>query len=348
LTSIRESSVQGRAGTRREFLKASAGLAAAALPGSALAATATPSILKPPRLREGDTVALVNTAPMVLQPEDRPAATRSLTAAGLKVKCGVSLNRAPGSPPPSDAARADELNRFFADPDVRAILPLRGGWGAARLLPHLDYEAIRKNPQVLLGFSDFSALLLGIHARTGLVTFHGPMGLSSWEPFTLAHARQVLFEARAARLVSDPRVGMHRLVSGRARGPLCGGNLTVLSSMVGSPYLRVDPRAILFLEEVEEPYSEVDRMMTQLDLAGILRPIGGFVFGQCIRCDPPALNRRLDLDRVLEQHVTSLGVPAWRGAPIGHGERQLTLPIGIAAEIDADHGTIELLEPAVA
>jgi muramoyltetrapeptide carboxypeptidase len=340
--------VAAQAGSRREFLKASVSLAALTLPGPAPAAPSAPSILKPPRLREGDTVVVVNTAPMVLQAADRPAAMRSLQAAGLKVKSGATLDRPPGSAPLGDAARANEINRCFADPDVRAIIPLRGGWGAARLLPHLDYDLIRRNPKVLLGFSDFSALLLGIHARTGLVTFHGPMGLSSWEPFTLAHARQVLFEGRSARLVCEPQAAMRRIVSGRARGPLCGGNLTVLSSMVGSPYLRVDRRAILFLEEVEEPYSEVDRMMTQLDLAGILEPIGGFVFGQCTRCDPPALNRRLDLDRVLEQHVSALGVPAWRGAPIGHVERQLTLPIGIPAEIDADRGIIELLEPAVA
>jgi muramoyltetrapeptide carboxypeptidase len=339
--------VEAGAATRREFLKASASLAGLALPGAAVAEPAAPSIVKPPRLRQGDTVAIVNTAPMSLQPEDRPSATRSLEAAGFRVKCGPSVHRAAGSAPLGDDARAAEINRFFADPDVRAIIPIRGGWGAARLLPHLDYDLIRANPKVLLGFSDFGALLLGVHARTGLVTFHGPMGLSSWEPFTLAHARRVLFEARAPRLVGEPAAGAHRIVSGRARGPLCGGNLTVLSSMVGSPYLRVDRRAILFLEEVEEPYSEVDRMMTQLSLAGILRPIGGFVFGQCTRCDPPALNRRLDLDRVLERHVSSLGVPAWRGAPIGHVERQLTLPIGIPAEIDADRGTIELLEPAV-
>lgn len=335
-----------RVGTRREFLKASASLAALAVPAPVVAAA--PSLLKPPRLREGDTIAVINPSPMVLRARDRPVATRALEAAGLKVKVGPTLDRPAGAPPLDDAARADEINRFFADPDVRAIIPARGGWGAARLLPHLDYDLIRSNPKVLIGFSDFSALLLGIHARTGLVTFHGPMGLSSWEPFTLAHARQVLFEGKAARLVSDPPPSAHRIVSGRARGPLCGGNLTVLSSMVGSPYLRVDRRAILFLEEVEEPYSEVDRMMTQLGLAGILEPIGGFVFGQCTRCDPPVLNRRLDLDRVLAQHVTGLGVPAWRGAAIGHVERQLTLPIGIAAEIDADRGSIQLLEPAVA
>ena len=338
-----------RGGTRREFLKASASLAALALPAPiSAAADAAPALLKPPRLRVGDTIAVTNPAPMVLRGEDGPAAARALEAVGLRVKFGPTLHRPPGSPPLGDAARASEINGFFADPDVRAIIPIRGGWGAARLLPHLDYDLIRRNPKVLIGFSDFGALLLGVHARTGLVTFHGPMGLSSWEPFTLAHVRQVLFAARAVRLLSEPPLTAHRIVSGRARGPLCGGNLTVLSSMVGSSYLRVDHRCILFLEEVEEPYSEVDRMMTQLDMAGILRPIGGFVFGQCTRCDPPALNRRLDLDRVLEQHVTALGVPAWRGAAIGHVERQLTLPIGVPAEIDADRGSIELLEPAVA
>jgi muramoyltetrapeptide carboxypeptidase len=345
--------------SRRGFLARSfaggATLLAAPPPGRlpGLAAIAGP-LLKPPRLHEGDTVGLINPTQSDLGRADLEVATANLQQLGLKVRCGRALAECLDGADVSDAGRAAEVNALFADPSVKALMPLRGGFGSARLLPHLDYALIRHHPKVLVGFSDAVALLLAIQVRTGLVTFHGPMAVSSWAPFGVAQLRRLLFDAEATRMVNPAPPGsggaaasIRTLAPGRARGRLLGGNLTVLSSMVGSPYLGGVQGSILFLEEVREPLSEVDRMMTQLEQAGILPRIRGLVFGECSRCSAPQINGSLTLDAVLLSHVRALGIPAWRGSRIGHGEGQFTVPLGVDAEIDAGAGSIQLLEPAV-
>jgi muramoyltetrapeptide carboxypeptidase len=306
-----------------------------------------PAVLKPPRLRPGDTAAVINPVSLPLSAEDVRVVCTALEALGLRVRCAARVGSAA-----SDEERARELLAVFADPTVKALVPVRGGWGSARLLPHLDYDVIRRNPKVVIGFSDVSALLLGIQARTGLVTFHGPMGISDFVPFTVAELRRVLFDGAAARLGATAEgdgstPGLETIVPGRARGRLLGGNLTVLSSIVGSPYLDRGRDLILFLEEVREPISEVSRRLTQLELAGVLGRAHGLVFGECTRCAPPLADRSLTLEKVLAEQIAPLGVPAWWGAPIGHTDRQLTIPLGVRAEIDASARTIQLLEPAV-
>ncbi|HEX6739662.1 MAG TPA: LD-carboxypeptidase, partial [Vicinamibacteria bacterium] len=302
--------------------------------------------------REGDTVGLINPVQSDLGRGDLEGAVSNLQQLGLKVRCGRALAACLQGGSVSNAERAAEVNELFADPSVKALMPLRGGFGCSRLLPYLDYELIRRHPKVLVGFSDAVALLLAIHVRTGLVTFHGPMAVSSWAAFGVAQLRRLLFAGEATRLVNPAPAAsdgspIRTLAPGRARGRLLGGNLTVLSSMVGSPYLGGVQGAILFLEEVREPLSEVDRMMTQLDQAGILPRIRGLVFGECSRCSAPQINESLTLDGVLLSHVRPLGIPAWRGSRIGHGEGQFTVPLGVRAEIDAAAGSIQLLEPAV-
>jgi muramoyltetrapeptide carboxypeptidase len=332
---------------RRAFLRqGAASLAALVAPAGRAEPSPTAEVLKPPRLEPGDTVGLINPVSLPLSADDVRAVRSAFEALDLRVRCAARVGE-----PAGDEERAREVGAAFADPALKAVVPVRGGWGSARLLPRLDYDLIRRHPKVLMGFSDVSALLLGIHARTGLVTFHGPMGISSFVPFTVAEMKRVLFHCSAAMLGSPADAaesGAFRTISpGRARGRLLGGNLTVLSSIVGSPYLEGGSDLLLFLEEVREPLSEVSRMLTQLDLAGLLGRVRGLVFGQCTRCSVPQADASLTLDRVLEDQVAPLGIPAWRGASIGHGERQLTLPIGVQAEIDATQGTIQLLEPAV-
>jgi len=308
-----------------------------------------PAVLRPPRLQRGDAVALINPCSVPIEPGDVEVVRGAVESLGLRLVGAPEVNARE-----SAAARAADLNAMFADPRIKALLPMRGGWGCARLLQHLDYATIASHPKILIGYSDVAALLLGVNARTGLVTFHGPMGNSAWVPFTVEHLRRILFAGEAATLCSDsdaaevrPETRFRTITAGRARGRLLGGNLTVLASMVGSPYLRGADDVILFLEEIREPMSEVDRMLTTLELAGILGRVRGFVFGQCTSCSAPALDDSLTLDRVLDDHVRPLGIPAWRGAPIGHVEQQLTVPIGLPVEMDASRGTIRLLEPAV-
>jgi muramoyltetrapeptide carboxypeptidase len=303
--------------------------------------------VKPPRLQPGDTVGLINPARIPPRPGDLDYITTHLGELGLRARPAPHALDAAAS----DEERAQDINELFADPKVKALLPLRGGWGSAGVLPHLDYALARANPKVVMGYSDIVALLLALHGRAGLVTFHGPVGVSRWEPFTVECLRGVLFEGGRAVTCrppdAPPPAPIRTLVAGRATAPLTGGNLTVLSSMIGSPYLAQDD-AILFVEEVQEPVPEVDRMLMQLDQAGWLRRARGFVFGQCTGCVRSGLDVSLTLERVLDERIKPLGIPAWSGAAIGHIERQFVVPIGVPAVIDSERGTIELTEPAVA
>ena len=339
-----------REATRREFLGlAGAGLALAAAPGG------RPAVVKPPRLRPGDTVGLIEPASATFLRQDLEIVTDVLGALGFKVKRGAHLLDRYGYLAGRDVDRAADVNALFADREVKGILAVRGGWGSARLLPHLDFEAIRRNPKPLMGYSDLTALLNAVHARTGLVTFHAPVGVSTWTPFSVEHLRRVLFEGEAFTMsnpveVKDTLVQVeHRvqtITPGLARGRLVGGNLTVLSALVGTPYLPDFAGTILFLEDVREQIYRIDRMLTQLALAGILRQVRGVVFGKCTRCDPGEGYGSLTLEEVFDDHLKPLRVPAWHGAMIGHIDEQFTLPIGVEAEIDAGKGTIRLLEPA--
>ena len=345
---------------RRRFLE-TAGLAALALPAGARAGAAPPAAPpapphRPARLKPGDTVGLIAPANAFHLRSDVELACGLVEALGLKPKLGANFTRRYGYLAGSDRERADDVNALFADPEVKGLLAGQGGWGCARLLPHLDFELIRRHPKALMGYSDLTALLLAVNARAGLVTFHGPNALSDWTAFTLDWARRVLFEGEAPTfanaLVDDKRLVPRRwrtqvVTPGRATGRLVGGNLTVLSHLVGTPYLPDFAGCLLFLEDVHEDLYRVDRMLTQLGQAGVLRQARGVVFGTCKDCNPGEGYGALTLEELLDDHVKPLGVPAYAGAQIGHIDDQFTVPLGVRAELDAEAGTLRLLEPAV-
>lgn len=342
--------------TRRQFLGGAA-VAAASLSLPVWAAQPSP-FAKPPRLRPGQTIGLINPSGATYNPVDLDIVRESLVALGVKVKVGAHVLARHGYLAGRDEERASDVNAMFKDDDVHAILCVRGGWGAARILPMLDYDAIRRQPKILLGYSDITALHTAIHARTGLITFHGPVGISRWNKFNVDWIRRILFDAEAVTLQNDSTFDpddsltqvenrIRTLTPGTARGRLVGGNLTVLTAILGSSYLPAWKGRILFLEDVQEAPYRVDRMLTQLKLAGILSQVNGVIFGTCDECDPGEGYGSLTLEDILVDHLKPLGVPAWHGAMIGHIEKQFTVPIGIDAEIDATKGTIRLLESAV-
>jgi muramoyltetrapeptide carboxypeptidase len=342
---------------RRDFL-------AAALVAPAAAGVLYPRLpqrlarLKAPRLKPGDTVGVVSPATATFQQVELDIVRESLEALGLKVRVGEHAMSRHGSLGGTDRERAGDINGFLADRDVRAVIPARGGWGSSRLLPLLDYEAIRRNPKVILGYSDITALLNGVHARTGLVTFHGPNGGGRWDADSLAWMKSVIFAGETPAL-SNPKTGNDRnvltqienrvqtITPGKARGRLLGGNLTVLTAILGSPYVPDFDGAILFVEDVGEAYYRIDRMMTQLRITGVLGRLGGFIFGTCSECTTGDGYASLTLEEIFADHVKPLGIPAWQGAMIGHAMPQWTLPVGLEVEIDATAGTIRLTEPAV-
>lgn len=333
---------------RRQFL--TFGLAALATQSSPLIAQGKLSpniILKPPCLQIGDTVGLIAPAG-IIDAQNIKDAKEYISKLGLKVKVGAHILDRYGYLAGKDADRAEDVNSMFSDRSVKAIIAMRGGWGCNRILPLLNYSLIRSHPKILMGYSDITSLLLAINARSRLITFHGPVATSTWNQLTVDYLKRILFNAEAVTMQNfNPReVPVQTIAPGKARGKLVGGNLSVLAAMVGSPYLPSWNKSILFVEEIGEDVYRLDRMLTQLKTAGILNQIAGFIFGQCTNCSPGD-EPSFTLIQVLQDHIIPLNIPAWYGSMIGHIKDKFTLPIGVEVEIDANFGTIRMLEAAV-
>ena len=291
-------------------------------------------MIVPPRLRPGDTVGVV--APSgPFEPERLAAGLAYLRARGYRVREGASLYARERYLAGSDAARAEDLNGMFADAEVRAVFAARGGYGSARVLASLDYGAVRRDPKLLVGFSDTTALQLGLFARTGLVTYSGvtlcaDVTESGMPPATERTLWDALVSGR-----HPPVEGLQALKGGAAEGPLIGGCLSLIASLVGTPYLPDPTGALLFMEDVnEEPY-RVDRMLNQLRMAGIFDRVAGVLFGQFAGCEP---ERATDgsVEAVLESLAGAIPCPVFCGLPYGHAPDRRVLPIGLPARIDTD------------
>lgn len=341
---------------RRRFLGTSA-LTALLLPlggvGSATAATKGGHLL-PVALNKGDTIGLVSPSSATDDTLNLQFAREAMEALGFVVKTGEHYASRRGHLAGTDAGRAGDINAMFADTTVKAIVCTRGGSGAARLLPLLDYRVIRANPKVLLGYSDITALHSAIQAKTGLVTFHGPIGSGSWNRFNVDQFQRVFFDRELMQYRNVSEAGdelvprKNRTVTirgGKARGELVGGNLTVLTALAGSPYLPDFTGKILFLEDVSEAPYRVDRMLSTLKLMGALDRISGFIFGECTDCRPGDGYGSLTLEQIFDDHIRPLNIPAYRGAMIGHIREQFIVPVGGRVELDADAGSFRLLEP---
>jgi muramoyltetrapeptide carboxypeptidase len=334
--------------TRRELLAV-----AAAIP-----ARADAPLLKPAVLQRGDAVGLVTPSAYVSDPDRIAAAERTVRYFGLEPRWGANVRKRSGYAGGTPEERAADLNRMFADPAIKGVFCIRGGYGAAHVLDLLDYEAIRRNPKVFLGYSDITALHLAMHKRTGLVTFHGPVVLSSFSEYTQEHFRKALFSAKPIGRVTNPVESnqlrpnhtLRTVRGGTARGPLIGGNLSLISSTMGTPYEIETKGRILFIEDVDEqPYS-VDRMLTHLRLAGKLDQAAGIVFGECSNCKPrefrASFESTFSTGEVVDNILGKLRIPVLSGLTIGHTDDQLTLPLGVMAALDADKGELTIEESA--
>ncbi|ERT07860.1 LD-carboxypeptidase family protein [Lyngbya aestuarii BL J] len=316
-------------------------------PISPITANSSPKILKPSRLKIGDTVGLVTPASPIKKSHIKFIQLQ-LAQQGLKIKVAPHALDEYGYLAGVDRDRAADINAFFADGSVQALISTGGGWGSSRILPFLDYDLIRRNPKIILGYSDITALLVAIYSRSGLTTFHGLLGTSVWNEFSVAYLRRLLFNAEAITFQNPAEVRVETITPGQARGRLVGGNLSVIGGLVGSGFLPDWNQAILFVEDVGEDIYRVDRMLNHLRLAGILEQLGGFIFGQCTRClDEEDDSPTLSLWQVLNDHIRPLGIPAWYGSMIGHIRNQFTVPLGVEVEIDANLGIIKMLESAV-
>ncbi|MEA2238139.1 MAG: muramoyltetrapeptide carboxypeptidase [Thermoanaerobaculia bacterium] len=339
---------------RRDFAKLSVTAAALAATTKSVSA-ATPSVIKPKRLSPGDTVGLVLPASAAFEADEIQFAKEQMEALGFKVVIGKHAFDKWGYFAGRDRDRADDINKMFADDSVNGVVCYTGGWGSPRVLPFLDYDLIKRKPKVLIGYSDITALLNAVHKKTGLITFHGPVGASTYDPFTLDNFRKVLMTAEPAGLLPTPSKKPNELVdrtnrilkitTGKATGPLIGGNLTMIATLMGTPFQPDTTGAIVFLEDVhEEPY-RIDRMLTTLALGGLFDKCAGIVFGRCSDCGVKGPS--FSLEEILRDRFGSLPVPVISGLSFGHIEQKLVLSIGARATLDADAGAVRVEEGAV-
>jgi muramoyltetrapeptide carboxypeptidase len=309
--------------------------------------------LLPIALLRGQTVGIISPSAASADRMEYTFAKEAMEAMGLKVKVGSNFKNRFGHLAGTDEERAADFNAMFADPEVKAIICLRGGSGAARILPLIDYEQVKANPKPLLGYSDITALHCALHSQTGLISFHGPNGSGSWNSFHANQFQQLFFDQKLLSFKNEVTKGddlvakgnrIQTLTKGTVEGKILGGNLTVLTALSGSIYYPDFQDAILFIEDVgEDPY-RIDRMMSTLKLNGTLGKIKGFVFGQCSDCKPGSGYGAFTVDQIMDQYIIPLNIPAYIGAMIGHISKQFIIPVGARVRLNADQGSITLLE----
>lgn len=303
--------------------------------------------LRAPALRPGDRVAVTAPSGPVLRPDRLEAGVAVLAGWGLEPVLAPHVRAVRGHLAGRDADRAADLDAAFADPAVRGIFAVRGGYGLTRLLDRLDWAALARDPKLLVGFSDVTALLLAAWSRLRLVTVHGPFAgrLHTLQRDAADHLHRLMFDGWAGEVPGASATVT--VTGGRAEGRLVGGNLTLLTSLLATPDQPDLDGSILFLEDVHEAPYRLDRMLVQLRRAGLLERVAGIVVGELVGCEPPPGRPSATAEDVVQAELAGLGVPVVRGFPVGHVDHQLALPVGGRALLDAHARTLTLLEPAV-
>lgn len=298
-------------------------------------------ILKPARLKPGDAISVIAPAGPVEPSELLPGMER-LRAMGFRVLPAPHLYERKEYLAGDDISRLEDLHAAFRNKESKAIFCARGGYGTLRLLPKIRLSSIRRNPKIFVGYSDITSLLLLLHKKTGLVTFHGPMIRD------LQKDRGANLEALIRLLSSDHPfrfdLGNGRVLrGGKAEGRLIGGNLSLICHLAGTRYMPDPKGAILFLEDTGEAPYKIDRMLTHLKLCGFLKGLSGIIAGGFEDCGDPAV-----IDAILLDAVSDCHFPVVCGTPIGHGEKNLPVPIGgPPAVLDTDRFTLTWSEPPV-
>jgi len=311
---------------------------------------------KPTLLKQGDCIGIIAPAGALDSEQSIMFTTEVLEKLGFRVKEGQYIRSRYGNLAGTDEQRLADLHSMFEDPEVKGILCIRGGTGVSRLLSRINYDLIARKPKVLLGYSDITGLILALYTKTGLISFHGAVGTSTWSNDLAEQFRNLFFENRLQKFINPSKKGdtfityndrIRTIHEGRVKGVLIGGNLTLISGLCGSKYLPDFKDTILFIEEVGEDYGRVDRMFCQLKNTGILDEIKGFIFGHCTDCHAVSGYGSFNLEQILDDYIRPLNIPAYTGARIGHIADQFILPVGARVQMDATAGTIELLEPAL-
>lgn len=307
--------------------------------------------LLPRVLRPGDRVAVVAPAGPLQRVALEPGLDL-LAGWGLEPVLGASARSQHGFLAGDDDARLTDLQRAFDDPSVRGVFCVRGGYGAARIVDRLDVAVLRRDPKVVVGYSDITALHLRLRQELDLVTFHGPVLAREWadDGWSAEQLRRAVMATEPLGVLPHPPgyPPVETLVPGIVEGPLAGGNLTLVASSLGTPTAFAAPGSVLVLEDVHEPPYTIDHLLTQLRRAKVLQSVAGVVVGECVRCEPgPDDPPSPPVRDVFAEMLVSLGIPSVYGVACGHGRSQLTLPLGVPVRLDAAAGSVDVRQPAL-
>ncbi len=344
---------------RKEFIKKSAILSVlpvlggknSFISGSPLVRDSKKNI--PPRLKQNDVIGLIAPGSYITENQLHEAIT-NIEKLGFKTHYTENILKKSGYLAGNDHDRSYDVNYMFANKRVKGIVAIRGGYGCARILPMIDYNLIKRNPKILIGYSDITALLYGIYSQTGLVCFHGPVATSTFNDYSVNHLENILFHPRnnyTMRNLPEDEGQIKIISEGAAEGELVGGNLSIVVSLIGTKYDVVLKNKILFLEDVgEEPY-RIDRMLTQLLQSKDLSEAAGIALGVFKNCEKkikdPEFHNSFSLLEVFEDRLSKLNIPVIYGLSFGHIENKFTLPFGVKARLDTNDPSLTLLEKAV-
>jgi len=301
--------------------------------------TLNKSPIKPRRLKPGDTIGIVAPAG-AFDRELFMQGLNTLNSMGYHTRVPDEIYGKTGYLAGSDVQRAQLVNQLFNNPDVQAIICARGGFGCLRMLPLVDFDIIRTHPKIFVGYSDVTALLTAITTRNGLVTFHGPMVT------TLAKAPELTRNSLTAAIASAAALEMKTtdgvvIQAGKAKGPVIGGNLTTVCHLLGTPFEAEFKNHIVLLEDCGEAPYRIDRMLSQMKLAGCFEGIAGLILGDFEDCG--ALD---GIYQIFQEHFQDTHIPILAGFDVGHGQQNMTIPFGLAATLDTDKQLLSFAQPA--
>lgn len=304
-------------------------------------------MITPKPLFRGARVALI--APSGPVPEDRlEPAVASVQAFGLVPVVYPSCQLRHGYLAGYDRVRAEDLNNAFADDSIDGVICIRGGYGAQRLLERIDWDIVAKNPKVFCGYSDVTILHIMMNQRCDFVTYHTPMPSTEWyaglDVFTKNSLRAALFGAQEAEIVNPDNIPLHTIAKGTCRGVLTGGNLSLVTSSLGTPYEIDTKDKILFLEDIDEAPYRIDRMLLMLKQAGKLRGCAGILLGAFTNCAAQEPEKSLTLHDVITELLLDEGKPILGALQCGHILPTLSLPLGVNTLMDATNRTLRVLE----
>ena len=311
-------------------------------------------VIIPEKLKKGDTIGLISPSSPLNNPEQLNKAVNYFEKNGFRVKIGESVNKEKGYLAGSEDERVNDLHQMFEDKDVKAIIAARGGYGAIRMIDKLNFNLIRKNPKIFVGFSDITVLQLAIYQKSKLITFAGPMvstyfGEDELDDYVEEQFWDLLTRDKKVGKIKNPNDEKFFVLNkGRGEGKLLGGNLTSLLSLIGTEYMPSFRNSILFLEEINEPPYKIDRMLCQLRLHKILSHTNGIILGRFIDCyERDSGKKSLSLNDLVIDYLKVLNKAIMYNFKHGHIKQMITLPVGADCKINATRGFIEITQNVV-